>query len=149
MVTKYFLMSGIPGNVEHAEVLSKEFGNGYAVQFLFKSQMKYSDLLKYLDAAKVDEAKTAAIIDDDVSIPGFFAAVLKKKGIDARTFNCGRAFLDDLHDKFKSYDLVFCDTDMPEILGPDVLRAYHKLSQEKVSQEKVGVNYGSNIGSQA
>ena len=136
---KYVLMSGIQGNVEHAEVLSKEFGDGFSVMFLSKPFN-----IPYV-VGLVDGAKTAAVIDDELQITELFGRFLTKKGINVDVYNKGSDFLNSVQNDYKKYDIVLCDTDMPkDMFGPNVLRQYHKLVKEKE-----GVNHGSNIGSQA
>lgn len=126
MTTKYFLMSGVPANSEHAQALSKEFGDGFNVTFLDKPfNMPYV-------VGLADGAKTVAVIDDEPSMAELFSRYLTKKGITVDMYEKGSDFLNSVQNDCKKYDIVFCDTDMPgNMSGPNVLRQYHELVTEK------------------
>lgn len=67
---------------------------------------------------------TALIVDDEIDICELLSVMLKKEGLQCKTFQSVAEGLDDLKDQ--QYDLAFLDLSLPDGSGIDLVKYINK-----------------------
>ncbi|MEO2069022.1 MAG: response regulator transcription factor [Desulfurobacteriaceae bacterium] len=71
-----------------------------------------------------------AVVEDDLSIGSLLKRVLSKEGFDIKVYSTGEAFLNELFEYGKEFDLVIIDVMLPGINGIEACRFLRERGNE-------------------